>query len=30
MTITIHDAWSLVQMLDNCYKAAREGREVAF
>jgi len=30
MSITIYDAWSLVQMLDNCYKAAREGREVTF
>ncbi len=28
--ITIYDGWALVQMLDNCYRAAREGREVAF
>lgn len=27
---TIYDGWALVQMLENCYKAAREGREVIF
>jgi predicted dehydrogenase len=30
MTITIYDAWALVQMLDNCYRAGREGHEVTF
>jgi 1,5-anhydro-D-fructose reductase (1,5-anhydro-D-mannitol-forming) len=29
-TITIYDGWALVQMLDNCYRAAREGREITF
>ncbi len=29
-TVNIYDAWALVQMLDNCYKAAREGREIQF
>ena len=30
MSINIYDAWALVQMLANCYTAAREGREVIF
>ncbi|WP_156412915.1 Gfo/Idh/MocA family protein [Chthonomonas calidirosea] len=29
-TINIYDAWALTQMLENCYKAAREHREVVF
>ena len=29
-TVTIYDGWALTQMLENCYIAAREGREVQF
>lgn len=29
-TITVQDGWNLVQLLDGCYTAAREGREVTF
>jgi hypothetical protein len=26
----IYDGWNLVQLLDGCYTAGREGREVTF
>lgn len=28
--INIYDAWALTQMLENCYRAAREHREISF
>ncbi len=30
MTISLYDGWNLVQLLDGCYTAAREGRQVVF
>jgi predicted dehydrogenase len=30
MTINIYDAWNLTQLMEGCYTAAREGREVTF
>lgn len=30
MTITIQDGWNLVQMLEGCYEAARNGHEYTF
>ena len=30
MTITVYDGWNLVQLMDGCYTAGREGREVTF
>jgi predicted dehydrogenase len=29
-TITVYDGWNLVQLLEGCYQAAREGHEVTF
>ena len=30
MSITINDAYNLVQLLEGCYTAARQGHEVTF
>jgi predicted dehydrogenase len=30
MTISLYDGWNLVQLLEGCYTAAREGRQVIF
>lgn len=30
MSITIHDAWNLVQLLEGCYIAGRQGHEFTF
>lgn len=30
MTISIHDGWNLVQLMEGCYSAARQGHEVTF
>lgn len=30
MSITIHDAWNLVQLLEGCYTAGRQGHEFTF
>jgi predicted dehydrogenase len=30
MTISVHDGWNLVQLMDGCYNAARQGHEHIF
>ena len=30
MSINIYDGWNLVQLLEGCYTAAREGHEITF